>query len=140
MQEFGSATACFPTLFRRELVSLACSNSKSAVFGEIKVTVHIPLATTVVPPTDMQDETNDAKDIAKERNRQDQEFLRLHDDLPSSPLSFSQLSAAPAVAAVPDSVSGCLGGLKLVSSQMMKRFFSHQASSVPAQQLRLNGK
>lgn len=72
--------------------------------------------------------------------QEDQEFLRPHDDLPSSPLSFSQLSAAPAVAAVPVSVSGCLGGLKLVSGQIMKRFFSHQASSVPAQQLRLNGK
>lgn len=48
MQEFGSATACFPTLFRRELVFLACSNSKSAVFGEIKVTVHVPLATTTL--------------------------------------------------------------------------------------------
>lgn len=30
--------------------------------------------------------------------QEDQEFLRPHDDLPSSPLSFSQLSAAPAVA------------------------------------------
>ncbi|KAJ9216823.1 hypothetical protein DTO166G4_1669 [Paecilomyces variotii] len=55
--------------------------------------------------------------------QEDQEFLRPHDDLPSSPLSFR-----------------CLGGLKLVSGQIMKRFFSHQASSVPAQQLRLNGK